>query len=104
MDKYTAVETAAAYIESKGFEFVARSSLSEARYFKRAGMADNLRVAAHPCRHGFKIAANLTIDYRGADERDEKTVSWIRSTADLYRECDDLIAEYDANATEDDDN
>lgn len=98
MDKITAVELAAAYIEKQGFELITQSGQSEARYLKRPGVADRLRVAAHACHHSFGVAANLTIDYRETWERDEKRVAWIRSEADLYRACDDLIAEYDNNA------
>jgi hypothetical protein len=102
MNKIDAVEAAAAYIEAKGFEFAARSNLSEARYFRRPGYTSTLRVAAHECRHRDQIAANLTIDYKEAWERDEQRVAWISNLAALHRACDDLIDEYDFNAEEDD--
>ena len=97
MDKTTAVRKAAAYIESKGFETDGVSSLGDAIYLNRPGKSARLRIASYAHKH-FDIAAYLIIDYREAWERDEQRVAWIGSDADLFAECDRVIAEYDANA------
>lgn len=103
MDKFTAVDKASAYIEANGFKCTARSNLSEATYFCRAGRSQTLRVAAHACRHPFNVASQLTIEYREAWERDENRVAWIGSETDLFDACEAAIAEYDASEEDEDD-
>lgn len=69
-----AVEMACDMIETKGFVFDARSGVSEARYFSFPGYWDRLRVAAHGCRHGYRVAYSLEFVYREAWQHDDNDI------------------------------
>lgn len=68
MNKYDAVNLACQVLRTNGFEQIAKSKLSEARYFKRPGSPKKIRVASH--HQSRKWDRNVSIDVMfGAGDR-----------------------------------
>jgi hypothetical protein len=65
-----AVEIARDHIMARGFKLETTSNLSEAVYLSYPGYSDNLRVAAHGCRHSCGVAYSLEFTYKTDQERD----------------------------------
>lgn len=96
-----AVEIAATVIEARGFELSGASNQSEALYFRLPGYSDDLRVAAHACRHPYGIAYSLEFTYEHGWQRDEQDIRLDREQIEALAA--DAIEAYLERADEEED-